>query len=58
MPITSIIYLQVSWCMACSKCIVFTIALTLRAEFNAQYGVIISVLLSHASTLKYLHNSY
>lgn len=43
-------YEQTSWCMACSKCCVLTIALIFPAEFDAQYGVTISVLLSQAST--------
>lgn len=40
--------------MACSKCCVLTIARTLPALFDAQYGVTISTLDSHASTLKNL----
>lgn len=45
------IYVQTSWWIACSKCCVLTMARILPAEFEAQYGVTISILDSHASTL-------
>lgn len=48
-------YEHTSWCMACSKCWVFTTALTFPAELDAQYGVIISILLSQASNLQKSH---
>jgi hypothetical protein len=45
-------YEQTSWWMACSKCCVLTIARIFPALFEAQYGVTISTLDSHASTLE------
>lgn len=45
-------YVHTSWWMACSKCWVLTMARIFPAEFDAQYGVTISILDSHASTLK------
>lgn len=44
-------YVHTSWWMACSKCCVFTIARIFPAEFDAQYGVTISIFDSQASTL-------